>query len=1370
MAGTELKIKISADASGARSAIDATRAQLKDAEAASLAASAAAKAAAAQESAAKIAAINAVRAAEEVAKAQAAGASAERIKQLQDVAAKMKAVADATQSVGADKLQQLNAAAKAAGDRTGALQAEIKSLESTVKAADMQKPFNGMADKINAAKGSIAGLVASFALFKTAGDAAMNFETAMTKVNIKANLSADGLAALSGELVDMSLKIPMTAVELAAIAEAGASLGIAGKDLKDFTQLTAEMSVGFGMTAEAAGNVAGMIGNIFKLNIEGMREVANTVNNLGDNMATSEDKIVDVMKRAGGAGSQFGLTANGVAALSAAMLSLGDSPEVVGTSINSLLTTLQAAPMQSKGAQQALQTLGFDAKQLATDIEKDAQGTLLKFLKTLEGLDGKSKTMALGAIFGSGGDTASIAKLTGSMKEYETALKLAGEQSNGLAGAVAAMSGTAEGQLKIMGSAFTAIGIAASAALLPVIKATASTVASIAEMVKGFVEAHPNIAVTIAAVASAAVGFGAISLAISGIGAVVGAVIAPIAGIGTAIAGFGSAAMAVAGPVLGLGAAGGTAAVGVGALGASVTALLWPIAAAVAAVTALTLAWKYFSDKADATNAAKSVEQLRKERAALAAEIEATPDTSTIDAAAGIDAIAQRRAQLEDLDKAIAAKAGPAPEPEKPKGAAIALNKAKADTPGQDISGKILAGTDAAQAAMKARLAANAAMLEADAKLRADASKRELEELKRGLELETITIEDFYNRKLAVAQQDADAQIKVKEQEIAQKLAFKPASEADRETQRGEVAKLRADLAIIRRDKLKAEEDIGREVVAARLKAAEEAESRTLAVTARGLDQQAALAKRAFSLGLASSVDLAAMEADIAEKRVQTEIAAKERILAARIAANAAPDQVRQAEADVTDLKSKRTSGRADQLSGITDRIKAQRQQTEEITLKANGDQASLDVIALSRDIQAMRDSAEKDAAVLRVQLESADPEEAAKIRQTIIDLEDSTNAAIVAKNAELADKMKPGWQKMIEGWRDTSKVMREGFDQMGQDLVKNGEDAFVEYATKGGDITKKMLDDMKAQFARMAFRSMMGGAQQSLAGLFGGGQQPGQPAQGGALSGVGAALGMGQQGASPVNDAAKQSADALSSLTATTTATGEAQQLLTVATEAGQVGEELSTSTSAAAMGELALSAQMAAAALQEAAVSAQMSGAGGAGGAGGAAELMSLFAADGAVVPFAKGGSFTNSVVSKPTMFAFSRGGKLGLMGEAGPEAIMPLSGGGVRAVDGSGSSLGRLGVTRDGSGVLSVVIPQKQQFASGGTFGGVRRFASGGVFAGGYNDAQPDAGGSVSISQTFNFTAGGGTSEASMRQWAAQIKAQTIGAVNDAQRRAR
>lgn len=69
--------------------------------------------------------------------------------------------------------------------------------------------------------------------------------------------------------------------------------------------------------------------------------------------------------------------------------------------------------------------------------------------------------------------------------------------------------------------------------------------------------------------------------------------------------------------------------------------------------------------------------------------------------------------------------------------------------------------------------------------------------------------------------------------------------------------------------------------------------------------------------------------------------------------------------------------------------------------------------------------------------------------------------------------------------------------------------------------------------------------------------------------------------------------------------------------------------------------------------------------------------------VIPFARGGAFSNMMVDSPTLFKFANGGAMstGVMGEAGPEAVMPLQ----RGPD------GRLGVANHGGGGGSTVILQ-------------------------------------------------------------------------------
>lgn len=93
---------------------------------------------------------------------------------------------------------------------------------------------------------------------------------------------------------------------------------------------------------------------------------------------------------------------------------------------------------------------------------------------------------------------------------------------------------------------------------------------------------------------------------------------------------------------------------------------------------------------------------------------------------------------------------------------------------------------------------------------------------------------------------------------------------------------------------------------------------------------------------------------------------------------------------------------------------------------------------------------------------------------------------------------------------------------------------------------------------------------------------------------------------------------------------------------------------------------------------------------GTGGAGAGESLTAAMGAIKPFAAGG-----VIGAPAYFPLSSGG-LGLAGEAGPEAIMPLA----RGAD------GRLGVAMSGVGqpaniIVNIATPDAESFRRSDVF---------------------------------------------------------------------
>jgi len=106
-------------------------------------------------------------------------------------------------------------------------------------------------------------------------------------------------------------------------------------------------------------------------------------------------------------------------------------------------------------------------------------------------------------------------------------------------------------------------------------------------------------------------------------------------------------------------------------------------------------------------------------------------------------------------------------------------------------------------------------------------------------------------------------------------------------------------------------------------------------------------------------------------------------------------------------------------------------------------------------------------------------------------------------------------------------------------------------------------------------------------------------------------------------------------------------------------------------------------------------------------------MFNAAADVTKFAKGSSFTNQVFNSPTLFKFQRGGvpALGEMGEAGPEAVMPL----VRGAD------GRLGVMNHAGPQPS---PNLMVKIDAGALGGLAAAIAGslkGMFSGGVAGAE-------------------------------------------------
>lgn len=388
--------------------------------------------------------------------------------------------------------------------------------------------------------------------------------------------------------------------------------------------------------------------------------------------------------------------------------------------------------------------------------------------------------------------------------------------------------------------------------------------------------------------------------------------------------------------------------------------------------------------------------------------------------------------------------------------------------------------------------------------------------------------------------------------------------------------------------------------------------------------------------------------------------------------------------------------------------------------------------------VAALRDAATRLTDKLQMQISlTTDPGQVSMLQGQIDGIAGETARAVELANAGMTERLKPSWQTMVEGWGNSQKLMRDASDQTMQTMLKGGEDAFAKFVTTGKLSVKDLAQTLVADMARVQFRNLIGGSGAGgvgmLAGLLGAG----------ASKLAGTSLQADQAG--PVMPSAIAQERAAETISAG--ADGAATGLSAAGTEANVLkGTLAAAGNSITGFGGDIMRAGSLMISMMQTSGAAAGNGLGGAliagvkavfGGGGGdfVGPMPQANAAGGVftgATRFAAGGSFTNSVIDRETNFRYRDGGreKLGLMGEAGPEAIMPLSGGGAQAIGSDGRRLGNLPVTRGPGGRLSVVMSAMQApAAAAAAMPATRQFADGGVFSGGSGIAAAATSGAAS-----------------------------------------
>lgn len=291
----------------------------------------------------------------------------------------------------------------------------------------------------------------------------------------------DNYKGMKGALLGLSTVIPMTAEELTKLTAAAGQSGYGIDEIlkydskgnvKGFLRDTAVMGTAMDISAEQAGDWSAKWEKAFNMTHDEVMVLADQINYLGANSATTAAEIAQVVNDAASLGQIAGIEVSTTAALSDAMLATGVGSNKVATSVKRTITNMVKGSSATKAMKEQWEELGFTAEGVAKAMQDNSIETLKSVFTAIGNLPDYKQVAALSTLFGQWaieGD----AKIVGNMKVFQDALDMVndpGKYNGSMEREFTIKANTSENIDKMVSNAFQGMKIKIGDSFLPVKK------------------------------------------------------------------------------------------------------------------------------------------------------------------------------------------------------------------------------------------------------------------------------------------------------------------------------------------------------------------------------------------------------------------------------------------------------------------------------------------------------------------------------------------------------------------------------------------------------------------------------------------------------------------------------------------------------------------------------------------------------------------------------------------------------------------------------------------------------------------------------------------------------------------------------------
>nr|WP_275447109.1 phage tail tape measure protein [Pseudoalteromonas sp. Of7M-16] len=343
-----------------------------------------------------------------------------------------------------------------------------------------------------------------------AGKRAVEYESSFADVKKVVNFKDEKESAeYRTEMMKLAGDLGMRQEGIAQIVTAAGQSGIEKTELLKFAESATKMSVAWDVSAEEAGSTLATWRAAMGLTQDHALDLADSTNYLSNNMNAKAKDIAAVMVRQGSTAIGAGLSYNQTAALSASLIAGGAAEDVAATALKNITGRLTSGYAATSAQKEAMGKLGFNADELASMMQEDAQGTLVQVMRQLQDVDKAERGAVISQLFGEEVKGA-VAKLVTTLDDDKNGLIAAFSRVEKQADRANSVNEEYENRAKTRGhtlsqlsAKFDRMMVVLGDRLLPVIDAVVPPLMTVVDGVSNFAEANPKLASGLLAVAGA---------------------------------------------------------------------------------------------------------------------------------------------------------------------------------------------------------------------------------------------------------------------------------------------------------------------------------------------------------------------------------------------------------------------------------------------------------------------------------------------------------------------------------------------------------------------------------------------------------------------------------------------------------------------------------------------------------------------------------------------------------------------------------------------------------------------------------------------------------------------------------------------------